>query len=64
MSILVWIVLAAALAWFVKYAIDHNIFHINKQGNKNRAFAALKKRYAKGEINKKEYESEKHNIYN
>lgn len=63
MKILIWVIVVVVLAWIVKYAIDHNIFHISKLDNKNRAFAALKKRYARGEINKQEYEAEKHNLY-
>ena len=63
MKILILGIVAVVLVWIVKYAIDHNIFHISKLDNKNRAFAALKKRYARGEINKQEYEAEKNILF-
>ncbi|UCE04645.1 MAG: SHOCT domain-containing protein [bacterium] len=62
MTIFTWLILIVVAIWFVKYAMDHNIFHINKLDNKNRAFEMLKKRYARGEINKQEYENEKRDL--
>jgi uncharacterized membrane protein len=62
MTIFTWLILVIAVIWFVKYAIDNNIFHINKLDNKNRAFEMLKKRYTRGEINTQQYEDEKRDL--
>ena len=62
MTIFTWLILVVVVILFVKYVIDHNILHINKQDNKNRAFEMLKKRYARGEINKQQYEDEKRDL--
>ena len=62
MTIFTWLILAVVVIWFVKYAIDHNLFRVNKLANKNRAFEMLKKRYSRGEINKQEYENKKREI--
>jgi len=51
MTIFTWLILVVVVIWFVKYAIDHNILHINKLKDKNGALEMLKKRYAQGEIN-------------
>ena len=62
MTIFAWLIMVVVVIWFVKYAIDHNILHINKLDNKNRTFVMLKKRYASGEINKQEYEDAKSDL--
>ena len=62
MMIFTWLISIVVIILFVKYGVDHDIFRMNKQNNKNRKFKILKKRYANGNIKKDEYESEKKDL--
>ncbi len=55
-----WVIIALAIAFFVKWLI--NASKNESQISKNTALEILKQRYAKGEIDKKEFEEKKKDL--
>lgn len=56
---LVWIVVLGLIIWAIVAAVRHPA---NSSGSANSALDVLKRRYATGEINKKEYEEKKKDL--
>jgi len=52
-----WAVLIAGIVFFVRWFLGHNV--INREES---ALEILKKRYARGEINKQEFEERKRDL--
>lgn len=54
--IFIWLIIAAVIIWLFK-----DKFNLNNLGN-NSALNILQERYAKGEINKEEFEAKKQDL--
>ncbi|GBD92449.1 hypothetical protein BMS3Abin05_00020 [bacterium BMS3Abin05] len=59
---LVWIVLIGGIFWFVKYMTDQNRSQKSMHESKKDAMEILRERYARGEINKEEFDEHKKDI--
>jgi len=55
--VLFWAVLIAGIVFFVRWFLGHNV--INREES---ALEILKKRYARGEMNKQEFEERKRDL--
>lgn len=62
MTTIIWLIILGCVVWFVKYAINHQIFKLKNVDPKLQAFELLKKRFANREIKVQEYEAEKRKL--
>lgn len=59
LNLLIWIAIIAAIIYGVKYILSSKE---DSKGGKSSAIDILKERYAKGEINKEEFENKKKDL--
>jgi putative membrane protein len=58
--IIFWVIIAAGIVYFIKWSFDQSGGSSAPRGNN--ALEILKERYAKGEINKQEFEEKKKDL--
>lgn len=62
MMLIFWVVIIVCIIWFVKYIGDRDNYTARKNRREKSALDILKERYAKGEIDKKEFDEKKRDI--
>ena len=59
---LIWILIVVGLVWFFKYMIDFNRSPRNESRQSKSALDISRERYARGEINKNEFEERRRDL--